>query len=286
MRRVGILVAAHKANIEGALRRLIKGLEGCGMEVRLTKEAAALLGRPTFASPGELTDVDLLIALGGDGCVLSAARLASPKGIPVLGVRLGGFGFLTEAETENLEKALERVKKGEFQLEEHPMLQAQLQRDERPIWSAIGLNDVIIIKTPASPLPQWDVWVGQEELARYPADGVLVSTPTGSTAYALAAGGPILAPDVRALLLMPMFAHTLSIRPLVLPSKVAIRVRLLPQRRPVSGEVSVDGQVNHPLRPKDWVVVKFSPYRVKIIRFDGSSFFERLRRKLQWGERR
>ncbi len=296
VQRVGILVASHKEGIEEALKRLVETLERWGINVQLPPEAANLMGRSpsistdstdlTVSTPSlQLTDADLLIALGGDGCVLSAARLAAPCGVPVLGVRLGGFGFLTEAELENAEQAIAKVRSGDFWLDERTMLQAHLHRNQTLLWSAIGLNDAVILKSPLSPLPYWEIYVSDELLARYPADGITIATPTGSTAYTLSAGGPILAPDVQALLLVPMYAHTLTLRPLVLPSQATVKVRLLPQRRPVEGEITVDGQIGHPVQPGDWLTVGFAPHKVKIVRFAGSSFFERLRFKLRWGER-
>lgn len=283
--KVGILIALHKTGIENALERLVRVLESWGVKVCLPIEGAELLGRTSSVPLEQLADSDLLIALGGDGCVLSAARLAAPKGTPILGVRVEGFGFLSEVELENTEQALKRIKANDFWLEERRMLQAKLHRKEILLWSDIGLNDAMVIKSHPLPLPYWEVWVNEELLACYPADGVIVSTPTGSTGYALSAGGPVLAPDVQGLLLMPMYAHTLTLRPFVLSPQVTVRIRLLPQRRPVEGEIRVDGLLGHPVLPDDWTTITISPHRVRIVRFKGSSFFERLHQKLRWGER-
>ena len=285
MKRVGILVATHKVGVDNALNDLVTLLENWGSEILLPTPAAQLLGRSEAVSTEALRTADLLIALGGDGCVLSAARLAAPFGIPILGIRLGGFGFLSEVEAAEMERALRRVWDGDFTLDERLMLQVTHHRQNAAAWSSIGLNDAILLKTPASPLPSWEVWVDDELLARYPADGVAIATPTGSTAYTLSAGGPILSPDVEALLLMPMYAHTLTLRPLVLSSRSTVKVRLLPQRRPVAGEISVDGQDTHPITPDNLVTITAAPYRARIIRLGGLSFFARLRQKLRWGER-
>jgi NAD+ kinase len=285
VKRVGILVATHKVGVDNALNALVTLLESWGAEILMPEEVAQRVGRPQAVDLETLRTADLLIALGGDGCVLSAARLAAPFAIPILGIRLGGFGFLAEVEASEMETALRRLWEGDFVLDERLMLQVTHQRESSTDWSSIGLNDAILLKTPASPLPSWEVWVNDELLARYPADGVAVATPTGSTAYTLSAGGPILAPDVDALLLMPMYAHTLTLRPLVLPSQSRVQVRLLPQRRPVAGEISVDGQETHPIAPDDCVTVTAAPFRAKIVRLGGFSFFTRLRQKLRWGER-
>ncbi len=285
LNRVGLLVAAHKAGIEEAVCTLIALLKSWGKEIVLTPEAAFLCGYPKSVPAEDLTKVDLMLALGGDGCVLSAARLAAPHGIPILGVRLGGFGFLAEVELEHIQEALEKVFNGSFWLEERIMLQADLWHNNQCLWSAIGLNDVVLLKTPSTPLPLWEVFVNNELLARYPADGVAVATPTGSTAYTLSAGGPILAPDVNALLLMPMYAHTLTLRPLVLSAETVVTVHLLPQRRPVEGEVTVDGQLNHPFVPHQQIRIFQASTKARIVRLHGSSFYERLRQKLRWGER-
>jgi len=282
---VGLLVALHKPGVTESARQVVSSLESLGVEVVMTSEVANLLNRPNASPVEELPKTDTLIALGGDGCVLSAARLAAPHNVPILGVRIGGFGFLAEVELEHIEDAFRKLLEGEFWLDERAMLQAELWHGENLVWSAIGLNDAVILKSPTSPLPVWEVFVNDELLARYPADGVAIATPTGSTAYTLSAGGPILAPDVDALLLMPMYAHTLTVRPLVLSSGVKVKVKLLPQRRPVEGEISVDGQVNCQVLPTHHVVVFKAPFKARIVRFHGSSFYERLRQKLKWGER-
>lgn len=283
--RVGLLVALHKAGVGEAIKQLVALLEGSGVEVVMPKGVADLLGRPNFASVEDLGKVDVLIALGGDGCVLSAAHIAAPNNVPILGIRIGGFGFLAEVELEHVEEALKKLLAKDFWLDERTMLQAELWHGENLVWSASGLNDAVALKSPTSPLPVWEVFVNDEFLARYPADGVAVATPTGSTAYTLSAGGPVLAPDVDAFLLMPMYAHTLTLRPLVLPSKAKVTIQLLPQRRPVEGEITVDGQVSHQVLPTHRLVVLKAPMKARIIRFRGSSFYERLRQKLRWGER-
>ncbi|MCS7265821.1 MAG: NAD(+)/NADH kinase [Armatimonadetes bacterium] len=285
MKRIGLLVALHKPGVSQSARQLVDLLESLGVEVTMTNEVANLLDRRGGVTVDELTKTDVLVALGGDGCVLSAARLAAPKNVPILGIRVGGFGFLTEVEIDNVEEVFRKILAGEFCLDERMMLQAELWQGESLVWSAIGLNDVVVLKSPVSPLPNWEVSLNDELLARYPADGVAIATPTGSTAYTLSAGGPILAPDVDAFLLMPMYAHTLTLRPLVLSSKAKIKVKLLPQRRNVEGEISVDGQVNCRVLPIHQITVFKAPYKAQIVRLQGSSFYERLRQKLRWGER-
>ncbi|MCS7191724.1 MAG: NAD(+)/NADH kinase [Armatimonadetes bacterium] len=285
LKRVGLLVALHKPGVSESLKQLVTLLESLGFEIAMPNDVANLLERNSFVPVEELVKADALIALGGDGCVLSAARLAAPHNVPVLGVRIGGFGFLAEIEIEHIEEAFKKLLAGEFWLDERIMLQAEIWHGENLVWSAIGLNDAVILKSPTSPLPLWEVFVNEELLARYPADGVAVATPTGSTAYTLSAGGPILAADIEAFLLMPMYAHTLTLRPLVLSSKAKVKVKLLPQRRLVEGEISVDGQVNCQVLPIHHVLIFQAPFKAQIVRFHGSSFYERLRQKLRWGER-
>lgn len=285
MERVGLLVALHKAGVNEAIKQLVTLLESSGVEVVMAKDVAELLGRSNFASVEDLGKVDVLIALGGDGCVLSAARIAAPNNVPILGIRIGGFGFLAEVELEHVEEVLKKLFAKDFWLDERTMLQAELWHGDTLIWSAAGLNDAVALKSPTSPLPVWEVFVNDEFLARYPADGVAVATPTGSTAYTLSAGGPVLAPNVDAFLLMPMYAHTLTLRPLVLPSKAKVTVQLLPQRRPVEGEITVDGQASHQVLPTHRLLILKAPLKARIVRFHGSSFYQRLRQKLRWGER-
>ncbi len=282
---MGLLVALHKPKVNESVRQLVAFLESLSVEVLMPSEVANLLDRFDASPVEDLVKTDALIALGGDGCVLSAAKLAAPHNVPILGIRIGGFGFLAEVELEHVEDALRKFIAGEFWLDERSMLQAEIWHGENLIWSAIGLNDAVILKSPTSPLPLWEVFVNEELLARYPADGVAIATPTGSTAYTLSAGGPILSPDVDAFLLMPMYAHTLTLRPLVLSSSTKVKVKLLPQRRPVEGEISVDGQINCQVLPAHHVLILKAPFKARIVRFQGSSFYKRLRQKLQWGER-
>lgn len=285
LRRVGLLVALHKAGVSEAIKQLVALLEISSVEVVMPKEVAELLGRSDFVPVEELANVDIIIALGGDGCILSAARIAAPKDVPILGIRIRGFGFLAEVELEHVDDALNKLFANDFWLDERAMLQVELWHGDTLIWSAVGLNDAVILKSPNSPLPVWEVFVDGDFLARYPADGVAVATPTGSTAYTLSAGGPILAFDVDAFLLMPMYAHTLMLRPLVFPSRAKVTVQLLPQRRPVEGKVSVDGQVSHQVLPNHRLSIFKAPMKARIVRFHRSSFYERLRQKLHWGER-
>ncbi|MCS7223702.1 MAG: NAD(+)/NADH kinase [Armatimonadetes bacterium] len=285
MRRVAVVAALHKAGIEEALRDLTENLERLGREVFLSTEAAELLGSSSGYDPLPLDQIDLIIALGGDGSVLSAARMAAPYHIPVLGIRLGGFGFLTEAERDDAAQALSAVANGDFWIEERTLLSGSVWRSEQVLFQGLALNDVLAIKSVEAPLPQWEVCLNDHFVCRYPSDGVLVATPTGSTAYSLSLGGPILAPDVPALLLLPLAPHSLTIRPLVLSDQSRVSITLLPQRRIVDGEISLDGQLRYPIVANDRIEVAVALEKARIVRCKKTSFYERLRQKLRWGER-
>ncbi len=285
MRQVTIIAALHKAGIEQALKDLVGRLEGFGLNVILPRPAAELIGRDGFDEPIPIEGSDLVIALGGDGSVLSAARIAAPLHIPVLGIRMGGFGFLTEAERDEAPEALERVLKGDYWLEERSLLSASVYQGGQPVTVGLALNDVLVVKSVEAPLPQWEVRLDGTLLTLYPADGLLLSTPTGSTAYSLSIGGPILAPDLPGFVLCPFAPHSLTLRPLVLAEKAKVSIRLLPQRRRVVGEVCLDGQVRHDIIADDQVDVSIAPQKARIVRYRQISFYDRLRQKLRWGDR-
>ena len=235
------------------------------------------------ASKDELPGlVDLLVVLGGDGTLLSMARAIGDLGVPILGVNLGGLGFLTATTLDEMRPALEAVMAGRMATEERMLLAARLVRGGHTIGEYSALNDVGITKSAMSRIVDLSVSVGGRHATAYRADGLIISTPTGSTAYNLSTGGPILFPTMDAVVLTPIAPHTLSNRPIVIPGAERIEVTLLDDQDVM---LTMDGQVGVPLRARDTVEVEKAAARIRLLRFPKKDFFSVLRTKLKWGER-
>ena len=226
---------------------------------------------------------DFVIVLGGDGTLLSTARSVAHAGIPILGVNLGSLGFLTEVKQEEIEQALTEVDAGRCEMSLRPMLHCQVRRDNKCIATHDALNEVVMNQSAVARITDFQVRVNGHFVANYKADRLIISTPTGSTAYSLAAGGPILSPEVLGFVITPVASHALTNRPLVVKDTAIIEARILVTRE--QAFLTVDGQVGTPLVDDDVVICKKSEYKVKLFKFAGRSFFDVLRTKLKWGER-
>jgi NAD+ kinase len=225
---------------------------------------------------------DVIMVFGGDGTMLRVARSIRGRSAPILGVNLGSLGFLTEITLEDLYPALERVLEGRYAVDLRDMLQVVIHRDGDTVETHHALNDVVINSGALARLINMDAFVDEDYIATFPADGMIISTPTGSTAYSLSAGGPVLYPQLDSVLMTPICSHTLTNRPLVIPADSNIRVVVK------SGEevmLTVDGQIGVPLRPGDEVCCTRSEYQIQLIRTGNKDFFDVLREKLKWGER-
>lgn len=228
-------------------------------------------------------DLDLLIVLGGDGTLLRGARMVAAFGVPVLGVNLGHLGFLTSAAPDELETALAAALSGEVVLDERMTLDVDaLGGDGELRGSYMALNDAVLHKGGVARVIRFAVYAHGEEVGTYSADGIIFSTPTGSTAYSLSAGGPIVSPAVECIIATPICPHTLAVRPLVLPAEETISVEVLSPNPELI--LTLDGQEGTALRPGDRVVVRKGSTRVRLVRFPGQTFFSTLRRKLRWGD--
>ncbi len=236
-------------------------------------------GKPIAAPPAR--DFDLIVSLGGDGTVLFAARLAAPLGIPVLPVNLGRLGFIAEFGKSDWEGALESWASGALPISERLMLSIEVLRGARPVSSYCALNDATISAQGIAKLIGLGVRVGGSQVVRYRADGVIVATPTGSTAYNLAAGGPVLHPEMDALIFNPVNPFTLSNRPLVLGASEKVEI-LVEEEKRASVMLTIDGQETFALLPGDVVAVSGAPIKARIHVAEGFAFFERLRSKLAW----
>lgn len=271
-----------------------EGYEGLDSALEAVRGFAAAHGLELFVEApirslapdaGELRPdaVDLLLTLGGDGTLLRGARHVAPYGTPVLGVNLGYLGFLTSVPPAELRPALERIRAGEYWLDRRFTLEASVTRDGSTGPAYLALNDAVLHKGGFARVVRLAVYMGgeQEAIGSYSADGIIVSTPTGSTAYSLSAGGPIIVPTVDCIIATPICPHTLAVRPLVVPAATEITIEVLDPSEEII--LTVDGQEGATLQPRDRVVVRRGDAEVPLVRFAGQSFFSTLRRKLHWG---
>ncbi|MCS7235200.1 MAG: NAD(+)/NADH kinase [Armatimonadota bacterium] len=289
MRSVGVVVNPEKVQqnpeVVVRVRQVLAALLRCGLAVRVNEDGARAVGAEELAATEqELADLsDALVVVGGDGTILRAARTGAVRGVPVLGVNVGGFGFLAEVGLDELQDAVDRLVAGRHAVEERMMLAAEVVRDGGVAERYLALNDMVLTKGGYARLMPLRVCVNGEHLATYLADGLIVSTPTGSTAYNLSAGGPILSPGVRALVITPICPHTLTARPVVVDADDVATVEVATGVEGVL--LTVDGQVGCPLRGGDVVRVHRAEERARLVRLKPPSFYELLRRKFAWGER-
>ena len=285
VRRVGIALKPNKPEAGPIVQELIAWLRQRDREVLLDPEASAACpacgtGRPRT----ELAALaDLIVVLGGDGTILALSRLIGSRRVPILGVNLGGLGFLTEVTLPELFPTLEAVLRGEGDVSHRRMLTAQVRRGAEGAGDYEALNDIVITKTAPSRIVELETYVNGEYVATYRADGLIVASPTGSTAYCLSAGGPILYPTLPALVVIPICPHTLTNRPLVVPDSA--RIEVVHRSAGEDVHLTVDGQVDVPLRHLDAVVVGRSAHSITLIKSPKLNYFELLRTKLRWGER-
>jgi NAD+ kinase len=289
--RVGI-VAKHGLHAASEhLERLSRWFRERRIEVSYETETAALAGAstPTSTSSREHLplEVDLVIVLGGDGTLLSmATRIAqSGRDIPILGVNFGSLGFLTETRIDEMYGTLDATVNGTATFDERVMLAADAYRAGTHFDSRIVLNDVVFTKAALSRIIELVVSVGSGTVTRVKADGLIVASATGSTAYNLAAGGPIVHPRVDAIVLTPIAPHTLTNRPIVIPGTEVIEVRSHADSDVEDIYVTYDGQSGYPLHEGDHVSIRKSERRLRLVKAPGRSYFELLREKLKWGER-
>lgn len=288
IKRVGIVTALHKPRAQQATRKAVELLKQAGAEVVVN---AALAEACELEDTGcsDIADArpDLMLVMGGDGTFLAAARMMAPIGTPLLGVDLGGFGFLAEEEPDWVLDEIDNILSGDFKIDEHLMLNVRLIRDGEQIEELIGLNDAVMATGSFRRLVTLDLEINGIDATRLGADGLIVSTPTGSTAYSLSAGGAIVHPNVQAILVTAICPHTLSMRPLVVSADATIAVTIEPSREPQEDlALTMDGQETVKLKPEDRVEVSRAECRTRVVRLGRRTFYDRLRGKLRWGDTR
>lgn len=267
-------------------------LKAAGWDVVMTTGAGGILGYATPESPVCHTPIDLLIppgfdkemsfaiVLGGDGTVLSATRQVASIAIPLLTVNTGHMGFLTETYLNQLPLAMEKLMAGEYEVEQRTMIAVRVFRENALLWEALCLNEMVIHREPLTSMCHFEIKVGKHALVDVAADGVIISTPTGSTAYALSAGGPVITPDVEVLQLVPICPHSMASRALVFANTEPVSIFPVNLERLV---MVVDGNAGCYVLPTDHVQVEKSSYRARFIRLQSPEFFRILREKLGWG---
>lgn len=282
MKRIGIIVKSESPDAQALLKELAPWLRAHGKEPMLDPPTAALAGETaSYPKKDIATLADMLVVLGGDGTMLAAARLVEDRPIPILGVNAGGLGFLTAVTRDEAFTALEHVFSRAFAEEERLMLRTRVVRRGKEIIAASALNDAVVSKG-ASHMVQLEISINGQFVTRLRGDGLIVSTPTGSTAYSMAAGGPILNPSVHALILTPICPHTLTNRPIVIPQDVLVEVVLV--SRDHGATATFDGQVGIALQSGDTVEIRASENKTRLIRFPDRSYYDMLSKKLKWGE--
>jgi NAD+ kinase len=281
----GIISKPHSEKAAAVAPALVRWLAERGVGVRCDGETAAFLAagaEPRIGLPREAVPegTQLLIVLGGDGTLLSAARALRGRDIPLFAVNLGNLGFLTAITVEELYPQLERVLAGEYEISRRRMLHMELWRGDQCTCCYEALNDITLAKADIARIIDLEVQVDDHFMVLYKADGLIVSTPTGSTAYSLSAGGPIMVPAVAALCITPICPHMLTNRPVIVPDEAVIQILI---RGENTTYLTVDGQVGEQLHRGDRVVCRRSEHTVQLIRAGGVLFFDVLREKLQWG---
>jgi NAD+ kinase len=281
---IGILSRPRRAQLSVVVPPLLEWLNERGVKAAYDEETAEVLTDTRKGKPRPVVadSSQLLLVLGGDGTMLAAARLAAPRGIPILPINMGSLGFLTSFTIDELYPALEETLGGRFSVSQRVMLQAELVRGGSVIENQCALNDAVIHKGALARMVQLELRINSDFVCRYRADGLIVSSPTGSTAYSLSAGGPIVHPSVESFIITPICPHMLSDRPLVIRDSSCIEVKL-------NGDVesvylTLDGQRGIPVQPTDILRVRRADEQLKLIQPPKKPYFDILRSKLKWGE--
>ncbi len=281
MMRVGVIGHIGFKGLDELVRHLVAQAPALGLDLAFEPDLRTLSGHAGSALDDAST-LDAIIAFGGDGTLLRAARVLGASSKPVFGVNLGKLGFLTTCRAEEFAALLPRFARGEYVADERMAIEAQkLDADGTPGVVLRALNDIVLHKGGFARVLRLTLTVSGERLGSLAADGIVISTPTGSTAYSLSAGGPIVEPEFESILVTPVAAHTLAMRPFVLPPDAIIEVQ--PEAAPEEVLVTVDGQVGTKMGLNTRLIVRRSAEPVRIVRMDDTTFFGRLRAKMGWG---
>lgn len=283
-KKIGLVGRNRRAGLANVLRQLLSLLDGRGLDVILEDRLADVVanhGRRVATCEEIGSEADLVVVLGGDGSLLSAARILAQFDTPVVGVNRGRLGFLTDISPDELAEQIPAVLDGKFESEQRFLLDAEVRRKGKVLGHGDALNDVVVNSGTTARMIEFELYVDDTFVYRQRADGLIVSTPTGSTAYSLSGGGPIMHPALDAVVLVPMFPHALSSRPIVVDGNSEIRVDILDRNR-IHPPVTCDGQVNMKAAPGDSVHISKKPHRMTLLHPIGHSFYASCRDKLRW----
>lgn len=280
--KVALIGLYADARVAEPMQLIAGHLTAAGVDVQVVPEAAEALGLPAF-DPAALPQApDLVVAVGGDGTMLHAASLTAPSDVPLLGINRGRLGFLTDVSPADMLESLDKILSGDYSRETRLRLQATIRAADQSETTALALNDVVLQRRDTGRMLDFETRIAGTYVNTHMGDGLIVATPTGSTAYALSCGGPIIEPQLDAVVVVPICPHTLSDRPVVIPASQHIEVTLL-ERDDTSAEVSVDGHTLGELRPDDRLIIGQSSSRITLIHPPGYDYYEILRSKLNWG---
>jgi NAD+ kinase len=282
-RRIGVVGHPRYATLHAALQTVIDFARERDIELFVQPDLLPGSSDVEPFHPEKVAGLDLLLTLGGDGTLLRAARMAVPHSVPVLGVNLGHLGFLTSLAPGELEEGLRALASGEVVLDERMVLTVCAEGPDGTVHgSSLAMNDAVLHRGGVARMIRMAVFAHGEEVGTYSADGIIIATPTGSTAYSLSAGGPIVSPTVDCIVATPICPHTLAVRPLVLSAAERVTIEVLSPTEELI--LTIDGQERASLIPGDRVVVERAPQPLRLVRFPGQTFFSTLRRKLRWGD--
>ncbi len=284
---LGLTGNIDKASVKPLVTKFIKWLQKAGTGFIVENELAEHLSLPKESYPRSSLNnffekCQMVISFGGDGTILSTARAIGDSGVPILGVKMGGMGFLAELTPEELYASMEDILKGHYQIVKRMVLQVEVKVEGEKTTRYHALNDLVFDKGAVSRVIHIKTFIDDEFLNTYISDGLIISTPTGSTAYSLAAGGPILLPSMNAIIINPISPHTLGARPVVIPDDKVVKIKI--EYAPQNVLLSVDGQVGKELKQGQTATLQKADYQIKLVSYRGRSFYDVLRAKLNWGE--
>jgi NAD+ kinase len=281
MKRIVLIYKRGRSDAASLARRMKQWMEGLGLDVMCQQNSAIPDFQAEIDEPELPADTDAVVVLGGDGTFLSVARAVRDRPIPVVGVNLGGLGFLTEIAHESCFSELGEILEGRYEIEERMRLQISLWREGREVFSQTVLNDAVVNKGALARIVNFHTSIDGRYLTHYRADGIIVATPTGSTAYNLSAGGPIVYPTARDVIVTPICSFTLTTRPIILPGSARIELALDDKAQDVA--LTCDGQIGRKLLPQDRILITAAPAPLRLIKSPSMDYFDILRTKLKWG---
>lgn len=283
MKKLGIIGHLERSQVGEATERIVRWCEDNGVKVEVCSDLASLLNRRDIESGKNdiARSCDMVVSLGGDGSMLSAARVVGERSLPILGINLGSLGFLTEVTQDQIIDSLVRIKENNYRIEERMLLETSLpSSDSNPYFA---LNDVVIDHWESTSMINLDLLADDELVSSYNVDGIIISTPTGSTAYSLSVGGPIISPSLEAIAVSPISPHTLTLRPIIFPADNVLTIKTGAIKDKL--RVSVDGRIVGGLESGQKLGIRRASHKIKLIKFGDKSFYSILRRKLHWGKR-